>query len=98
MTDPLDPKTPRKFDPDKDKPPRRFSDAEVDSAVKHIKTSNPGLWSELVSLERQKTSIEAVWPALVRLLNETKLAERPKDLANLIMAVRRGAWAEAAEQ
>lgn len=86
---------PRKQDPNIYYKPRQFSDAEVQNAVRHIKTKNPRLWSELVSLERQKVAIDAVWPALVRLLDETKLIDQPAELANLIMAVRRVAVAEA---
>lgn len=92
-----DPNTPRRKDPNVYNKPRRFSDAEVQSAIGHIKTKNPRLWSELVSLERQKVAIDPVWPALVRLLNETKLIDRPAELADLIMAVRRVAVAEAAD-
>lgn len=78
--------------------PRRFSEAEVDTAVKYIKTRNPGLWSELVSLERQRVAIDTVWPALVKLLNEKNVAKNPSELGHLIMAVRRVAVAEAAGQ
>lgn len=91
-------KSSRSLDPDKYVQPRQFSDEEVETAINHIKTNNPRLWSELVSLERQKVAIDPVWPALGRLLNETKLLDRPAELADLIMAVRRVAVAEAARQ
>lgn len=76
--------------------PRQFSESEVDTAVEHIKTRNPGLWSELVSLERQRAAIHAVWPTLVKSLNETNVAKNPSELAQLIVAVRSDAVAEAA--